>query len=70
MKNYVDDSLKDEKTTYELFAINIRLDTKDNCKHQIYKIKRYGKWNEFDSIDIIKGNNKQFIYRLFNKQVK
>lgn len=43
LKNYEDDSLKDEKTTYELFAINIRLDIKDNCKHQIYKIKKYGK---------------------------
>ena len=70
MKDYVDDSLKDEKTLYELFAINIRLDIKDNCMHQICKIKRYGKWYEIGNMDIVKGNNKQFICGLFYKQVK
>jgi len=69
LKNYVDTSLNNEKTIYELFAINIRLDIKENAKNHICKIKKYGKWYEIGNMDRIKDNNKQYICGLFYKIV-
>jgi len=41
MKNYIDPSLKEHNTTYELFAVNIRNKDADDCQ-----IKKNEKWYE------------------------
>ena len=72
LKNYIDNSLINEKIKYELFAISFRIDINDGHEHQICKIKRYGKWYEIGDKDNINKNNnyKQYICGLFYKIIK
>ena len=48
MKNYVDNCLINTRTSYELFAINIRFGKTKNSGHEICQVKRKGKWLEFN----------------------
>ena len=51
MGQYIDKSLKENETKYELFAINIRLGRNANFGHEICQVKRNMKWYEInDSI--------------------
>lgn len=72
LRNYIDDSLIEQKTKYELFSINFRIDIQDSFRHQICKIKRFGKWYEIrDKSNInAKSNYKQYIWGLFYKIIK
>ena len=72
LRNYIDDSLIEQKTKYELFAINFRIDIQDGFRHQICKIKRFGKWYEIGDKSNInaKSNYKQYICGLFYKIIR
>jgi ubiquitin C-terminal hydrolase len=48
MKRYIDESLKTDETSYELFAINIRLGRSANFGHEICQVKRGDKWYEIN----------------------
>ena len=48
MSQYIDKSLKENGTKYELFAINIRLGRSANFGHEICQVKRNGKWYEIN----------------------
>ena len=69
MANYIDDSLKNEKTEYELFAINIGKTSKYD--HQICQVKKDGKWFEIDDNKIKPINNAKYqnsFYGLFYRK--
>ena len=71
LKKYVDDSLKNEKTRYELFALNIKLGTKGYYNSQICKFKKNGNWYEIDDMNIgkRKNNENEIISGLFYKRI-
>ena len=69
LTNYVDNSLKNEKNVFELFAKSIKLGKKGDFSHQISQIKRNGKWYEIDDIYVNKKpNNYGNICGLFYKK--
>ena len=72
LNNYIESSLKNVKTAYELFAMDITVYIKDNIHQHICKIKRYGKWYEIGNLDILNGNQNynQNIYGLYYKLSK
>ena len=48
MNEFIDLSLLNENTKYELFAINIRLGETKDFGHEICQVKRNGKWFEIN----------------------
>ena len=72
LKNYVDDSLKEEMSRYELFAISIKLGVEGNYNNELCRIKRNGNWYEINDMNMDKRNNNinEKIYGLFYKKIK
>ena len=69
LKNYIDSSMKEEETTYELFAISIKYGLKGNYQYQKCKIKRQGEWYEIDD-NLDKKNYQENICGLYYKRIK
>ena len=75
MKSYIDNSIKVNNTTYELYAINIKMGENDKDGHEICRVKRKGIWYEINDTEIreIKNPCKNFngcIYGLYYNQLK
>ena len=70
MRNYIDKSIININTNYELFAINIRFGNNRNFGHEICQIKRNGKWYEVnDTISYEKNiSHNSNSYGLFYKR--
>ena len=68
MKKYIEPTLKEVHTKYQLFAINITTSNKQDCQ-----IKRYGKWYEISEMDSKEINTPSFndsISGLFYRKLK
>ena len=50
MKKFIDNSVNESNTKYELFAINIRYDSTRDFGHEICQIKRNFEWYEINDI--------------------
>jgi len=76
MKDYVDESLKNDSTLYELFAINIRIGKTKNFGHQKCEVKINNQWYEFNDEKISLPKNKPnidnfyFSSGLFYRKIK
>ena len=69
LKNYIDNSIEKEETTYELFAISFKFGIKENNIYQKCIIKRKGEWIEInDNYD--KKNSQENINALYYKKIK
>jgi ubiquitin C-terminal hydrolase len=73
MKNYIDESLKIDETSYELFAVNIRFGRTANFGHEICQVKRQKKWyeiNDYNGYEISNVSHFDCSYGLFYRKKK